>query len=271
MNELTVMLRHTLANMKGYIKKSLEKFKQDALSKIFYDILKWIVPASIAFAATKLFPIDTSFGAFISQNISASLYVIILAVLAIISLTIIFVNILFKKKYQALQKDNFTDELTGLKNHKALKSYLSDKLKELKHNDKTLSLILIDIDDFKSFNTNQGPNTADQILNKVGQLLSNDKRITDETFRQFLRGDEFIVVANETNLNNAFRAAERKRKLIESTGFIVDGISYNLTVSCGVTEFKKDSDDYFAITDRTNAALVEAKKQIGKNCTKTVI
>jgi len=254
-----------------YIANSYAKFKQDALSKIFYDIFKWLILVTAVFLASKLLPSNTSLGTFISQKVIITFYGIILSTLIIITLTVILVTILFNKKYKALQRDNYTDELTGLKNYKALKRYLTDKLNEVNQNGKPLSLILIDVDDFKRFNTNHSPAVADQILNRVGQLLNNDKRATDETFRQFLRGDEFIVVAAETSLNEAFRAAERKRQLIGSTSFIVDGISHTLTVSCGVTQYKKETDDYTIFTNRTNTALVEAKKQVGKNYTKSVI
>lgn len=256
--------------MRSYITKSIEKFKQDALSKAFYDILKWLLFTFIIFAISKLTPSSTKFNAIISHKYFISLYMIILTFLAGIILTIIVLGAIFRKKYRALQKDNYTDELTGLKNYKALKTYLTNKISEFNQNEKAVSLILLDIDNFKTFNTNQGTNTADKILNKVGELLNNDKRATDEAFRQFLRGDEFLIIANETNLNNAFQAAERKRKLIETTSFIVDGKSYKLTISCGVTELKKE-EDYNAVTDRVNAALVEAKSEPQKNNTKTII
>ncbi|NML65511.1 GGDEF domain-containing protein [Hymenobacter sp. RP-2-7] len=166
-----------------------------------------------------------------------------------------------------MEIDNFTDELTGLKNYKALKEYVIDKIKESIHDKKVLSIILIDVDNFKNFNTTYGYNTADRVLKAVGELLGKDKRATDEVFRQFLKGDEFLVVASETSSDDALKAAERKRKLIENATFVIDEARYKLTVSCGVTEFKA-GDDYTSFTNRAHSALVEAKSQQFKNCSK---
>lgn len=155
-----------------------------------------------------------------------------------IGIVIVIVSLLFRKKIQEVVKNNHIDDLTGLKNHKVLHEYLNLKIQEYKKKSDSLSIIILDIDDFKAFNTKFGFNVADQVLKKLWEFLNNDKRITDETFRYFYRGDEFIVVASETSLNQAFQAAERKRKSIEKTFFSVDGKNYELTVCCGVTELK---------------------------------
>lgn len=254
--------------MKEYLINSINKFKSDALSKGIYDILKWLVGSLFLFIPINWIPLLKDF---ISTEYFITLYWIIIISFLVIIFTVLIVSVYFRKKINKVQDDNYTDELTGLKNHKALKSYLNQKLLEFKNKTESLSLIIIDIDDFKNFNTTVGYNTADQILKKVGELLANDKRATDETFRQFLRGDEFVVIASDTNLNAAYLAAERKRKLIQKALFSLEDKTYQLTVSCGVTEFKKDTDDYKSLTDRIILALNEAKKQKGKNCTKTII
>jgi diguanylate cyclase (GGDEF)-like protein len=254
-----------------YLRKSFDKFTQDALAKLFYDIIKWLIPSTILFAFSKLFPDDTSIGKFLSKTINLSYYSIILLLITSIILTVISVGIVFYRKYSALKDSSAIDELTGLKNHNAFKDYLTKLISDSSLSDKTFSIIMIDVDDFKRFNTNYSPNIADSVLGKVGELLKNDKRITDEVFRQFRRGDEFIVITNETSLNDAFKAAERKRILINKTTFSVDEGLYKLSVSCGVTEYKNGKDDFNSITDRVNRALVEAKSQAEKNNTKTII
>lgn len=257
--------------MKSYLKKSFEKFKQDALSKLFYDLLKWLIPTTILFALSKVLPDSTSLGQILSTKIRISVYAALLIVLSLLILAILIITVIFSKKYNSLKKSSVIDELTGLKNHKAFREYLVENIENLMNSNKTFSIILIDVDDFKRFNTDYSPNIADSILGKVGELLGNDKRATDEVFRQNLRGDEFVVVTNETNLNDAYKAAERKRVLIHETTFIVGQDSYKLSVCCGVTEYKKGKDDFSTITDRANKALVEAKAQYKKNNTKTII
>lgn len=257
--------------MRKYFKDSIDKFKKDALSKIIYDILKWILGCYLAFLATKLLPEGSVIVEALSVKFEITIYWLVISGLSLIVLTILAVRFIFKKQYNALKNDNYTDELTGLKNHKALKVFLDEKLRECKGNTLPLALIIIDIDDFKKFNSEFGYNVADRILSKVGELLASDKRATDETFRYFNRGDEFLVVATDTNQNGAFMAAERKRKLIQNSLFDIDGKHYKLTVCCGVTEYKKNSDDYTSINNRVINALNEAKKNTGKNMTKSII
>ena len=178
----------------------------------------------------------------------------------------VFLIFRYKSKLDNLIRDNNIDELTGLKNHKALKILLESLLKNFKDN---ISFILIDIDDFKSFNTEYGYGEADLILKKLGELLGSDKRATDETFRFFQRGDEFVVIAKETNLGQALQAAERKRKMISNNIFSVGDNKHHLTICCGVTTLKKE-DSIEILTNRVSKALEEAKSIKGKNNTKSI-
>ncbi|MEP0938197.1 MAG: GGDEF domain-containing protein [Ekhidna sp.] len=252
----------------NYFRRSFEKFKSDALSKVFYDSLKLVVITIIGFLLTSLVPKVNSF---LQGVISFSIYHFLLYCLLLVLITLILVSFFYQRRYLRFKEETQVDDLTGLKNHKALEEYLKERIEYYSKNQSSFSLILIDIDDFKSFNTNYGFNTADQILGKVGELLGRDKRATDETFRKFSRGDEFVVVANDTNMANAVNAAERKRKLVANTSFNVNSIPYNLTVSCGVTEFIPKEDDLDSVTDRAGKALIEAKRIAGKNNTRSNI
>lgn len=253
--------------MKRYIIESVERFKKDVLSKGIYDILKWLLLSLFLIVSTNWIPF---LGTIITTSFYVTVYEISLYSIVLIIILVILLNIFFQRKIKQIQKDNFTDELTQLKNYKALENYLPGKVNEFKNNNKSLSIILIDIDDFKNFNNTIGYNTADLILKRVGELLGLEKRSTDQTFRKFQRGDEFIVILEDTSLSGALIAAERRRNLIQNTSFEVRGIQYKLTVSCGVTELRKKEDDYISIIDRVSEALRLAKKEINKNNTKSV-
>lgn len=258
--------------MKTFIQNGIKKFKQDVLSKVIYDVTMSLLCALGIFLLSLLIPDYTSFSQFISQELIIKYYWLIIAMLLIVLFSILGVYLIFRTKYNSLEEDNFTDELTGLKNHKALKQFLDIQLRDLdKRTHEIASIILIDIDDFKQFNSLHGYNVSDQILQKLGELLANDKRATDETFRFYNRGDEFLIFAKETSANAAYQAAERKRKLIQKASFLIDGVTHNITVSCGVTEFKHKADDYQSFTDRAIKALMEAKKISNKNCTKLFV
>jgi len=254
--------------MVNYIKQSFRKFKTDALSKVFYDLIKWIIILFGGLIVSDYLPI-APLGDFLQKSYTFSTYSILLCSLSLILSTVLVLSVFYYRRYRNFKEQSQIDELTGLRNHKALEEYLNEKIGYSNEKNSSFSIILIDIDNFKSFNTQYGYNTADEILSEVGKLLGRDKRATDETFRKFSRGDEFVVVANDTCLADAIKAADRKRNLISNTSFYVEEKPYKLTVSCGVTDYKIGVDTYQSLTDRVSKALVEAKECPGKNSTRS--
>jgi len=253
------------------LKIAFEKFKTDALSKGIYDIVKWLVIFCVGTVVLKLFPDNTVFGEIFNRHYTLSVYAIFLWMLVVVTLNTIVLNFSFNKKYSLLKKDNQTDSLTGLKNVKAMKEYLTQKIKESEDNGKPLSVILIDVDDFRDFNSNYSQDLGDRILAEVGQILSKDNRITDETFRQYSRGDEFVVVSTQTNMTEVRYAAERKRQYIADSTFLINNQQYKLTVCCGLAEFR-NGDTFETLLGRANYAVRQiAKVTKGKNCTANTI
>lgn len=248
-----------------HIKESFEKFKSELLSKGFYDIFKAILIFAGSLLFTYLVSLIPLVNTFFVSTVTLPIYTII--ILLIIFISLIFLINKYKSKLDKLIINNNIDELTGLKNHKALKIILDSLINDFRDN---VSIILIDVDDFKSFNTMYGYAEADFLLKKLGELLGSDKRATDETFRFFQRGDEFVVVAKETNLGDALKAAERKRKMISNNIFSIEDNNHKLNVCCGVTILKKE-DSINSLTDRLSKALKEAKNTKGKNSTKSII
>ncbi|MDB5277953.1 MAG: diguanylate cyclase [Ferruginibacter sp.] len=255
----------------NYLLKSIRKLKEDALSKLMYDFLKWLLIIIVLFSASIFVPKETTIDTFLSAILHISTYKAILIIISVVFITTAVISTFYKIRLKKIQGDFQTDELTGLKNHKALTPYLTEKISATKRGNQILSIVLIDVDDFAALNEKVGYNTADEILGKAGRLLGNDKRATDETFRYFQRGDEFLIVLNETSMENAMKAAERKRSLIEKTAFEINGEVYNITVCCGVAECKIETDNYETITDRAHDALKSAKKVKGKNSVKNIV
>lgn len=248
-----------------YIIESFEKFRKDALSKLIYDILKYVLIGIILIQLLKYIPIVKEF---LTQKIEVSLWLLISLILT----TIFLVFILYYFKFQAvlneLKEQNQFDELTNLKNHKALE----ERFDLIFNNSQKLStsFILMDIDNFKKFNEDFSYDIADIIMAKLGDLLKRDSRITDEVYRYYLKGDEFLIIATETNISNAQVAADRKRQLIQDTNFNINGEIYRLTVSCGVTELLTN-DSKELLKDRLNQALKKAKKNQTKNKVEIII
>ena len=250
-----------------YLKDSFNKFKKDALSKAFYDSLKYLIISVVFVFFLQFVPIIKEW---LSIEFSLSIWLVLLLSLLLIALSFVLSINIFNKKLNAIQLENQIDELTGLKNYKALEIDLQQLENERKEKDEPISLILIDVDDFKKFNDENSYEIADKILSKLGQLLNKDSRITDETYRYFMRGDEFLIIAKETSVSNAQLASERKRKLIQDSTLIVGHNSYRLTVCCGVTEFNK-SERGKEVLERLSQAIQNAKKRPNKNNTQTVV
>lgn len=258
--------------MKKYITASFQKFRQDAMAKGVYDIMKWLFFAILAMNGKYFLSEngDSVFEKVLFQNITFSLVELVMYGLTLTLMIILIVHFITNRKLEQIHSDIYIDGQTGLKNEKALKRDVPNILNRFKSDPDELTFILIDIDDFKSFNTSIGYAKADTIITKVGQILSGDKRITDETYRLNTKGDEFLIITQKTSLNGAKAAAERKRKTIAQNLFTVEGTNHQLIVSCGVTLFEKTNDTYETIIKRLSDAVTEAKKTEGKNCTKTM-
>jgi diguanylate cyclase (GGDEF)-like protein len=250
-----------------YIKESFSKFKKDVLSRVFYDIMKYFFLTVILAAILKYTPLINEK---LELEVSLTIWSIIMMSLILIGVSFTFSFLLFNNKFKSIRAKSRMDELTGLKNHKALESDLDNFEKSRDNKEEPVSIILLDIDDFKKFNDDNSYEIADRILTKLGGLLEKDSRITDETYRYFMRGDEFLIIAKQTSLSNAQMAAERKRKLIANSSFEVGGSNFKVTVSCGVTEFNK-GESKTDVLDRVGKALQNAKKKENKNCTEILV
>ncbi|WP_433763651.1 GGDEF domain-containing protein [Flavobacterium ginsenosidimutans] len=245
-----------------------KKFLSDLLPKLYYDIIiKCIVGGTFSFFIYKLFKLRIDIENFLDQQVSLRIYQVILAGIVLITITYIFLNRAFKRKVAKLKEITYTDEKTGLKSHRLLDEYLEGKINESKKSGKPLSVILIDIDDFKKFNESHTPTIGDRILSEVGKLLRDDTRITDQTFRRYETGDEFVVVSTDTNITQVKTPADRKREFIANHNFLIDNEVCKITVCCGLAQLKED-DTVKTLLDRADYAMRNiAKKNVNKNST----
>lgn len=250
-----------------YLKNSFSKFKKDVLSKVFYDLLKYLFITFILVIILKYIPIAKEK---LEIEASYSIWLILIYSLLLIGISLVTSYLLFNKRFKKMQADSRIDELTGLKNYKALELDIDILASNWNSNEEPVSLILLDIDDFKRFNEDNSYEVADKILSKLGNLLTKDSRITDETYRYFMRGDEFLIIARKTPISNAQIAAERKRKLIADSTFNIDAKNFKFTVSCGVTEYNQ-GEIKSEVLERVNLALQRAKKKPNKNCTEIIV
>jgi diguanylate cyclase (GGDEF)-like protein len=117
-----------------------------------------------------------------------------------------------------------------------------------------LSVILIDVDHFKPINDTYGHLAGDAVLRRIAEILAHHTRSTDVTGRW--GGEEFLVIAPQTSLENAAKMAEKLRSGIAGTQFPITG---QKTISLGVAAYSP-GDDMKKLLARADAALYRAKR-----------
>jgi diguanylate cyclase (GGDEF)-like protein len=157
------------------------------------------------------------------------------------------------------------DPLTSLYNRGYYLDKLDHAISDAKKYQKPFSIILLDIDHFKSFNDTYGHLKGDEVLITVGSVLQSNTRKDDIVARW--GGEEFIVLLLDTPLDTASLIAENLRVNIAKIE-IVD-IDRHITSSFGVSEFDASKDDENSITNRADTALYKAKAQ-GRNIVVTL-
>lgn len=150
------------------------------------------------------------------------------------------------------------DALTGTYNRREFDDELNSLITEKDIHTISFSLILFDIDNFKSVNDNFGHKTGDRILQGISALVTANIREEDCLFRW--GGEEFILILPGETLDNARDAAERIRSSIQDHDF---EIGQPVTISLGVGEYKSGENNNQVIM-RVDSALLEAKSE-GKN------
>lgn len=157
------------------------------------------------------------------------------------------------------------DGLTGLYNHAYIKERLKQELYRCQRYDHPLSLLMIDIDDFKSINDSYGHVVGDRVLKTLSMLMQDIVRPSDITGRY--GGEEFLVILPQTDSEHSLVVAERIRKNIEFYEFEVHPSKSKIsqvTVSIGLCTFPdhgQSPEDLIAFADES---LYVAKKE-GKN------
>jgi diguanylate cyclase len=165
---------------------------------------------------------------------------------------------------EAIRAESLTDPLTGLGNRKYFDRSIEVAVQEALENGEPLSLLMFDIDHFKSFNDSYGHLTGDQVLRLVGLSLKQTIKGQDITARY--GGEEFAVVLPNTGLRQALTVADHIRRAImakelkkKSTGEILGRV----TISVGVSMLKA-GDDTDSLIERADACLYAAKRN-GRN------
>ena len=155
------------------------------------------------------------------------------------------------------------DPLTGLYNRRYLEAFIEKQLAITDRNNQLLSMVMLDIDNFKYFNDTNGHEAGDMALRSIAHAISKNIRVSDIGVRY--GGEEFIIVLPNTDKVTAFEVAERIRTTVESTP-VAAGSDRRIfvTASFGVATYGIDADSFDALLAKADNALYDAKKT-GKN------
>jgi len=177
-----------------------------------------------------------------------------------------------KKRYADLLRDNvqssiemaITDALTGLHNRRYMETHLGTLVEQAAQRGKPLSLLMLDIDFFKSVNDTHGHDAGDDVLREFALRVRRSVRNIDLACR--LGGEEFVIVMPETDMQVAAMVAERLRRRIAGEPFPVQQGAklLNITLSIGLASLASATDTPEMILKRADQALYRAKRD-GRN------
>ena len=177
-----------------------------------------------------------------------------------------------RREYQRLAQErefykvlSSIDGLTELYNYRYMHQYLRVELEREKRYKRHLSLLMVDIDDFKNYNDLYGHVVGDMVLRRLASILRNATRGCDVICRY--GGEEFAIMLPETSKEEAIIVCERIRKSVAMTPMVdeKDNSVGTISVTIGLAAFPEDADNKDDLIDNADKALYQGKRA-GKNC-----
>lgn len=158
----------------------------------------------------------------------------------------IFVRVISSQQSK-LESQVATDPLTGLLNRTLLHDTLEHAVQQNRRMDAPMTLVTLDLDNFKKINDTLGHDAGDTVLRNIGELLRGRIRRSDNGFR--LGGEEFLVLLYDTDLEHSLQFAEELRNTIESLPILPN---HQVTTSIGVATLQtgEDWDDWMKRCDQ---------------------
>lgn len=169
-------------------------------------------------------------------------------------------------KLENKEEESLVDPLSQLGNRKGYVKKMKEAYEKWKKGNKDLSIVVLDIDRFKSINDKYGHSVGDQIIRKIGSIVKESIRETDYSARY--GGEEFVIICENTGLLDAARLCEKIRLAICRKKFRLRDSTENLTISSsfGVAEFTPQRKEIMAVFNAADKAMYEAKKSGRNKC-----
>ena len=165
-------------------------------------------------------------------------------------------NQLLAEKNSELEHLSITDKLTGLYNRSKLEIALEEEQKRFDRMNTPFSIIIFDVDRFKSINDTYGHTTGDRVLREIAGRIRQRTREVDVAGRW--GGEEFLVICPGTDAHGAGRLAEDVRRDVEAYDF---GLERGITISAGFAGYRPADQGIEGLVNRADQGLYQAKKQ----------
>ena len=168
------------------------------------------------------------------------------------------------RNLQQLQARTFIDEVTGFYNTRYLAAKLDQSIKEILNRGGELSVVFLDLDDFKAIVDSQGHLRGSKILSEVARVIHSVLGPEDSLVRY--GGDEFIVLLPHQSQEEALSIVQRLRQAVNQTLFLTDeGVNVRLTASYGIATMPQDARDKESLLLIADRAMFRCKGE-GKDC-----
>jgi diguanylate cyclase (GGDEF)-like protein len=164
---------------------------------------------------------------------------------------------------EELQTLATTDPLTGIYNRRHLFALAEAEWTRFERHKRPLSILMMDIDHFKSINDRFGHDTGDKAIARLAEICRAAKRREDVLAR--IGGEEFAILMPETDARGAADFAERLRALVAKGHEDGADVAPRFTISIGAAQARVGADTFGKLMKRADAALYEAKRR-GRNC-----
>lgn len=166
-------------------------------------------------------------------------------------------------QHAELVKASSHDALTGCLNHRQFVMDFDREFSRANRYKDNLSLLMVDLDHFKSVNDSYGHPAGDVVLQRVAEAMDSQLRASDTLYRY--GGEEFVILLPETDRRGALTVAESIRHKVASTAIVVDGQqTVTMTVSIGVACFPQDTENQEGLLKKADQSVYAAKNN-GRN------
>lgn len=200
---------------------------------------------------------------FVEQNeevalagIRRTLYINLAISFLVTLVVLVFAHLVLSRYQSRIEEMASTDELTGLLNRHAFNILIDKVLADYRRSPRPIAILLADIDHFKQINDRHGHHVGDRVLGSVGSMLLGDLRESDIAVRW--GGEEFLIVLVGCDSEESRRIAEKLREKIATSPIAVDGQSFAVTLSIGVSQYA-GAELPDETVSRADAALYAAK------------